>query len=126
MAIRKAAELLDRLPEYLAFETLSTAQMRALRSERAAVDDRLARLWKMDKDNGSYLTREQLIETSGRKHKSVRGLEAMLKRVGFPFLETPKKSSNIPHFPPLGSITVKAYQRALKLDAEKQKKMRLQ
>lgn len=123
-AIRRAAQLLERLPEYLPFEKLSRVQEQALIRKRITEEQRLVGLWKMDKDR--RFTLEQFVGTPDCKHKSLRGLKAMLKRVDFPFLEIPKKSSDVPSFWPAGEITLEAYQYALKLDAELREKRKLE
>jgi hypothetical protein len=127
-AIRKAAQLLNRLPEYLPFEALSTGQERALISKGIDDDIREMRDWKMDK--GTQFTLEQFVKqfsgTTACKHKSVRELKAMLKRVKFPFLKAQKRPSDFPFFLPAGQITHEAYQLALKRDALLQKKQKLE
>jgi hypothetical protein len=123
-AIQRAAQLLDRLPEYLPFEALSAAQERVLISKRIDDDIRAMRHWKMDK--GTRLTLEQFLETPDCQHKSLRELKAMLKRVGFPFLETPKRPSDFPVFLPAGQITLEAYQLAQKRNALLQQKRKLE
>src|SRR5262245_20127303 len=62
-AIQKAAQLLDRVPDYLRFENLSRVQQRDRLSKEAAERKRLVRLWKMDE--GDKLTFEQFIGTPG-------------------------------------------------------------
>ena len=123
-AIQRAAQLLDRLPEYLPFEAVSAAQERVLISKRIDDDIRAMRDWKMDK--GTMLTLEQFLETPDCEHKSLRELKAMLKRVDFPFLEAQKRPSDFPFFLPAGQITHEAYQLALKRDALLQKKQKLE
>jgi hypothetical protein len=123
-AIRKAAQLLNRLPEYLPFEALSTGQERARISKRIEDDIGELRDWKMDK--GPWLTFEQFLETPDCRHKNLRELRAMLKRVDFPYLETPKRPSDFPIFLPAGQITLAAYQHALRRDAKDQQKRKLE
>jgi hypothetical protein len=119
-AIRRADQLLESVPEYLRFENLSRVLQRDHLSKEATERKQLVRLWKMDK--GLRFTLEQFIGTTDCKHKSLRELKAMLERVGFPFLETPKKP-----FPfwPAGQITAAAYQHALKQNAKLRQKQRL-
>jgi hypothetical protein len=118
-AIRRAAQLLDRVPESLPFKDLDAAQEGRLLHKKAAANRRLVRLWKMDK--GPWFTPQEFLGTPGCKHKSVNQLEAMLKRAEFPFLET--------GYPPLriyGRITLKAYQRALKRVSKLRRKRKLE
>jgi hypothetical protein len=123
-AIRRAAQLLDRLPEYLPFEALSTGQERARISKRIKDDIGELRDWKMDK--GPWLTFEQFLETPDCGHKNLRELRAMLERVRFPFLETQTRPSDFPFFLPAGQITLEAYQLARKRDALFQRKQKLE
>jgi hypothetical protein len=123
-AIKRAAGLLDRLPEYLPFQNLSKEQERARLRRQIDADRQVMRFWLMDK--GEKFTFEQFIRTPGCQHKSVRELKAMLKRLGFPFLETPKESSDFPSFWPAGQITSEAYQQALKIIAEERRERKLE
>jgi hypothetical protein len=127
-AIQRAVQLLNRLPEYLPFEALSTGQERALISKGIEDDIQEMRDWKMDK--GGWLTLEQFIErfsgTTDCKYKSVRELREMLKRAKFPFLKAQKRPSDFPFFLPAGQITLEAYRLALKRDALFQKKKKLE
>jgi hypothetical protein len=122
-AIEKAALLLDRIPEYLPFENLSIKQEHLLLHKWSTEKRKVVRLWKMDQ--GPLFTLELFIETPDSEHKSLRELKLMLKRVGFPFLETAKKSSGFPSFWPAGQITLAAYQYALQQGEKRRQKRRV-
>jgi hypothetical protein len=122
-ALERAAELLERAPEYLPFEDLSTVQERELLAKWAAEKKQLVHCWKMDE--GDKITLERFVGTADCKHKSLRELERMLKRVDFPFLVKPKRPSDSPPFWPAGQITPAAYQYARELDDKRRQKRRL-
>jgi hypothetical protein len=126
LALERAALLLERAPEYLPFESLSRVQERKLLAKWAAEKKQLVHDWKMDEGDRFTLERFIDIERAECRHKSPRELRAMLERVDFPFLETPKKHLSFPSFWPAGQITLEAYQLALKLDAKLQQKRKLE